>query len=249
MKVLETVFANSAVADLPIAGKSNRVGELERRIKVDFKLGQEFMRITVEAETEDESLILVTALKDAYLSQVVNKERGIWEQTVARRDAALKDAEATLDRNRTELAKKLEPFKLKPSDAAFIPHLRQSAEEKHQQKESELRQVQARIRTLEIEEKSDAGREGDKIATEAAIDEELDRDLQFVSLRAKTVSLEWSWRLAELFIAGSALPRSSSSARRWRRRGRRRRNTGLPPAPGSRSGSSRGSATSGGGTT
>ena len=148
MKVLETVFANPAVADLPVARNPNRVGELERMIKVDFKIGQEFMRITVEADTADESLILVTAVKDAYLSEVVNKERNIWERSVVQREATLKEVEATFERNRAELAKKLEPFKLKLADATFLPQLRHSAEEKLQQKESELRQVQARIQTL-----------------------------------------------------------------------------------------------------
>ena len=191
MKVLETALANPTIADLTIVQKANPAGELEQRIKTDFKLGQEFMRITVEADTPEVSLILVTAIKNAYLSEVVNKERSIWNRSVARREEALKDAEASFERNRAELTKKLEPFNLKPADAAFIPRLRQFAEEKHQQKESELRQVQARLRTLELEEKSDADENGDKFAVPAAaIDEELDREPQFVILRAKTVAFE-----------------------------------------------------------
>ena len=191
MKVLETALAKPAIADLTIFQKANPVGELERRIKTDFKLGQEFMRITVEGDTPEESLILVAAIKDAYLSEVVNKERSIWNRSVARREEALKDAEATFERNRAELTKKLEPFNLKPADAAFIPRLRQFAEEKHQQKESELRQVQARLRTLELEEKADAEEDGNNLAVPAAaIDEELDREPQLVILRAKTVALE-----------------------------------------------------------
>jgi polysaccharide biosynthesis transport protein len=191
MKGLETALASPAIADLAIFQKADPVGELEQRIKTDFKLGQEFMRITVEADTPEESLILVTAIKNAYLSEVVNKERSIWNRSVARREEALKDAEASFERNRSELTKKLEPFNLKPADAAFIPRLRQFAEEKHQQKESELRQVQARLRTLELEEKSDAEENGDKFAVpSAAIDEELDREPQSVILRAKTVAFE-----------------------------------------------------------
>src|SRR5207302_9809367 len=41
VKVLETALANPAVAGLPLAGRPNPAGALERRIKVDFKLGQE----------------------------------------------------------------------------------------------------------------------------------------------------------------------------------------------------------------
>jgi capsular exopolysaccharide synthesis family protein len=191
MKVLETAFANPAVAGLPVARDPNRVGELERRVKVDFKLGQEFMRITVEADTPDESLALVTAVKDAYLSEVVNKERSIWERSVAQREAALKELEATFARNRAELAKKLDPFKLKLADAPFLPQLRHSAEEKLRQKESDLRQVQARMRTLEIEDKADAARAGEKVtAPAAAVDEELDRDPELASLHAKTAAAE-----------------------------------------------------------
>jgi polysaccharide biosynthesis transport protein len=191
VKVLETALANPAVADLPVTGNPNRIGELEQRIKVDFKLGQEFMRITVESDSPEESLRLVTAIKDAYLSEVVNKERNIWMDLLAKREVALKEAEASFDRNRAELARKLEPFNLKPADATFVPHLRHSAEEKLKQKESELRQVQARIRTLEIEEKGETGRDGGKIAIpEAAIDEEIDEDPQFTVLRTKTVALE-----------------------------------------------------------
>src|SRR5205085_9740466 len=111
VKVLETALANPAVAGLPIAGRPNPVGVLERRIKVDFRLGQEFMRVTVEADTAEESLILVAAVKDAYLSEVVNKERNIWERSVAKREESLQEMEATFDRNRAELAKKLAPFK------------------------------------------------------------------------------------------------------------------------------------------
>jgi capsular exopolysaccharide synthesis family protein len=208
MKVLETAFANPAVAELPLAHNPNRVGELERRTKVDFKLGQEFMRITVESDTLDESLILVTAIKDAYLSEVVNKERGIWERSVAKREEALREEEAAFERNRAELARKLEPFKLRPADAAFLPHLRHSAEEKLKQKESEQRQVQARIRSLEIEEKANEGRDGNKAAvSDALIDEEIDRDPQFIVLRAKTLALEKDLAVNEEKVGpGSMLP-------------------------------------------
>jgi polysaccharide biosynthesis transport protein len=209
VKVLETALANPAVADLAVARSQNRIGELEQRIKVDFKLGQEFMRITVESDSPDESLSLVTAIKDAYLSEVVNKERNIWMDLLAKRDLALKEAEASFERNRAELARKLEPFNLKPADATFVPHLRHSAEEKLKQKESELRQVQARIRTLEIEEKGETGRDGDRIAIpEAAIDEEIDQDPQFTVLRTKTVALE-----KDLAVnAGALLPDSTLPA-------------------------------------
>ncbi len=208
MKVLETVLANPTVAGLPVTQSQNPIGELEKRIKVDFRLGQEFMRITVESNSADESLILVTAVKDAYLSEVVNKERGIWERLLNQRELALKESEETYQHNRGELERKLEPFKLKPADAAFLPHLRHSAEEKLKQKESEQRQVQARIRTLEIEEKSETGPNAEKIAVpDAAIDEELDRDPQFMVLRAKTVALEKDLAVNEAAVGpGSMLP-------------------------------------------
>jgi len=209
MKVLGTALANPAVASLAVNRSQNRIGELEQRIKVDFRLGQEFMRITVESDSPDESLSLVTAIKDAYLSEVVNKERNIWMDLLAKRELALTEAEASFERNRADLGRKLEPFNLKPADATFLPHLRHSAEEKLKQKESELRQVQARIRTLEIEEKGETGRDGDKIAIpEAAIDEEIDQDPQFTVLRAKTVAVE-----KELAVnAGALLPDSTLPA-------------------------------------
>jgi len=191
VKVLETALDNPAVAGLAVTHGQNRIGELERMIKVDFRLGQEFMRITVESDTPDESLSLVTAIKDAYLSEVVNKERNIWMDFIAKRELALREAEESFERNRAELGRKLEPFNLKPADATFVPHLRHSAEEKLKQKESELRQVQARIRTLEIEDKGESGRDGDKIAIpEVAIDEEIEQDPQFTVLRAKTLEFE-----------------------------------------------------------
>ncbi len=85
-KVLETALKNPKVAGLPVARKPGAMDDLARMVTVDFKLGQEFMRITVQADTAEESLILAGAIKDAYLSEVVNKERGLWEKSVARRE-------------------------------------------------------------------------------------------------------------------------------------------------------------------
>jgi capsular exopolysaccharide synthesis family protein len=190
-KVLETTFANPKVADLPVARDARRVEKLERMIKVDFKLGQEFMRVTVDAESFDEALILVAAVKDAYLSEVVNKERSIWEQSVARREVAIKESEAAIAADRATLAGKLAEYNLTMSDAPLVRLKLQSAHELLSQRESELRRVRFNLRKLEAEQKIAGSRGIEPPAIpDLLVQAELERDHQYQQLQSLTREAE-----------------------------------------------------------
>jgi capsular exopolysaccharide synthesis family protein len=74
--VINAVIANPEIRNLPaVRGQSDPAAWLEKQIQVDFKMGPEFMRVTLEGHDADELQQLLDALTQAYQKQVVNKDR------------------------------------------------------------------------------------------------------------------------------------------------------------------------------
>jgi capsular exopolysaccharide synthesis family protein len=74
--VLNTALRNPKVAELAvIKTQFDPVEWLDRRVGVDFVGGSEVMRISVSGDNEQDIVTLVNAVTEAYLTEVVNKER------------------------------------------------------------------------------------------------------------------------------------------------------------------------------
>jgi polysaccharide biosynthesis transport protein len=57
---------------------------LEQMLKVDFKMGKEYMRITAELEKEADALALIKATHESYFYEAVGKEQRRKEETLAK---------------------------------------------------------------------------------------------------------------------------------------------------------------------
>lgn len=63
--------------DLPtLKREPDRLVYLERNLNVDFKVGPEFMRVTIEGDSEEELIYILTAVSTAYMSEVEKIENG-----------------------------------------------------------------------------------------------------------------------------------------------------------------------------
>jgi Mrp family chromosome partitioning ATPase len=58
-----------------LQGSHDPVGYLEKEIQADYGLAPEIMRITLKGEQPDELLLLLNTIRDAYLREVLNKDR------------------------------------------------------------------------------------------------------------------------------------------------------------------------------
>jgi hypothetical protein len=74
--VLNVALRTPGVKDLAvIKGADDPIDWLQKNLQVSFQDGEEFMRISVAAGTPQEGELVVTAVSDAYLNEVVDKER------------------------------------------------------------------------------------------------------------------------------------------------------------------------------
>jgi capsular exopolysaccharide synthesis family protein len=76
--VLQTTLKKPEVAELSIVRQhpeDARIDWLEKELQVDFPQGSEIMRIALNGDQADELRTLVKAVKDTYLTEVVNKEK------------------------------------------------------------------------------------------------------------------------------------------------------------------------------
>jgi hypothetical protein len=74
--VLNSALRNPKTAELPIVrGQVDPVGWLERNITVDFSTSPELMRISLTGKNPQELVVLVEAVRKAYLQDVANRER------------------------------------------------------------------------------------------------------------------------------------------------------------------------------
>ena len=100
--VLAMVLKDPAVERSSLlAGQADKAGALDSLVKVDFRLGNEFMRVVVEGNDSAELQAVCDAIEKAYLEEVVLKKRN---QQKARREK-LMDLEGSLGKSITQTLK------------------------------------------------------------------------------------------------------------------------------------------------
>ena len=74
--VLNSVVDDAEIAELSIFGKeSDKVRWLESQLKVDFKLGSEFMQLSIEGNNSSDLKTVIDAITVCYMRDVVNKDK------------------------------------------------------------------------------------------------------------------------------------------------------------------------------
>jgi capsular exopolysaccharide synthesis family protein len=74
--VRQTAVKDLAPLDLAVLrSKADPVGWLEKEIQADFTIAPEILRITLKGANPDELVLLLDGIRDAYLREVINKDR------------------------------------------------------------------------------------------------------------------------------------------------------------------------------
>jgi capsular exopolysaccharide synthesis family protein len=73
--VLAAALRNPRVANLRLLRNVDAFQWLETNLKTDFTLAPELLRISLSGDNEEELKILVNAVKDAYMEQIINREQ------------------------------------------------------------------------------------------------------------------------------------------------------------------------------
>lgn len=161
---------------------------LDRELKVDFRQGQELMRVSLEGEEPNDIRHVVNAIVTVYLRDIVNKERTQRLQSLEklkniaqRYDSALKSKRNTI----RELAQTLGT-----GDSKVLAIKQQLAAEQLALSTRELTQLRADVRRLQLEATIRADAKGDPEVPDELIDQEIARDPQAVKLRDRIRKLE-----------------------------------------------------------
>src|SRR5262249_41034885 len=102
--VLNAALRDPRVADLPILTKQlDPIEWLERILEVTFPDNTEIMRIRVRGPSPVESAKLVNAVTDAYMREIVNKERADRSRRLDTLRATISSYENTLHNKRQAL--------------------------------------------------------------------------------------------------------------------------------------------------
>jgi capsular exopolysaccharide synthesis family protein len=175
--VLNSVLKRGAVGRLDglPSQPDEQIDWLQREIKVDFKTGPEFMRISITGDRAEELKTLLNTVADVYLKEVVYKER---TQKLARLNR-LKEIQSKYEetlRNRRESVRNL-ILAVGSGDAQVIAVKQRYAEEALGATEKERLQIQSELRRVELDLKTKEARAlGEKgAALPALTDAELER--------------------------------------------------------------------------
>lgn len=174
--VLNAALERKEVQALPIVRQqSDPVDWLDGLIVVDFRLGQEFMRVTLEGD-EEASRVLLKAVTDVYLQEIVNKDRNGRLSRLEQLKTAYARYEDNLKKKRATV-KEL-TVQMGSGDEKVIAMKQQFSQEQLQQSQRELLQIRSELRRLHLEMAViDArGKSPDAGPSEALINDELDQD-------------------------------------------------------------------------
>jgi succinoglycan biosynthesis transport protein ExoP len=149
--VLNAVLKDAEVARLSILPRNpdQQIERLQQELKVDFKTGPEFMRISMVGSEPDEMKVLLNSVAAVYLKEVVNKERIKKQNRLNHLKEIQSKYEETL-RNRREAVRNL-VLALGSGDAQVLAVKQRYATEALGVSEKELQQIQSELRRIKIE--------------------------------------------------------------------------------------------------
>ncbi|HEY7159159.1 MAG TPA: Wzz/FepE/Etk N-terminal domain-containing protein, partial [Gemmataceae bacterium] len=157
--VLNAVLKNPEVAKLSIlpGNPEAQIDWLQQELKVDFKTGPEFMRVSMVGYQPEEMKILLNAVTTVYLKEVVYKERTRKQGRLNQLKEIQSKYEETL-RNLREAVRNL-VLALGSEDAKVLAVKQRFAAEALGLAEKELHQVQSELRRFGLQLDLEEGRE------------------------------------------------------------------------------------------
>jgi capsular exopolysaccharide synthesis family protein len=141
--VLQTALQRPGVSELQVVKSvADPVGWLEGELKVDFSVSPEIMRITLSGADPRELLVLLDAIREAYLAEGVNKETTDKQTALQRIRFLIDEDKAKLDEANRAATAKAEEFRA--PDAA-------AARQRHQTDLTRLTNLQTLLFQLEVQ--------------------------------------------------------------------------------------------------
>jgi capsular exopolysaccharide synthesis family protein len=207
--VLNAVLKDAQVARLGILPRNpdQEIDWLQSEIKVDFKTGPEFMRISMTGDRPDEMKTLLNAVASVYLKEVVYKERTRKQTRLNQLKEIQSKYEETL-RNRREAVRNL-ILALGSGDAAVLAVKQRFATEALGQAEKDLLKAQSEVRRLTLELKVKQAREkatGPDVP-ETLVEQAMDKHPDVVQLLARRDHLKKKLeRAAQMALRGKDEP-------------------------------------------
>lgn len=146
--VLQAAVNRPGVADLAmVRNNPDVVGSLETGLKADFSVSPEIMRVTLTGPDPAELVVVLDAIREAYLAEGVNKDVTDKQAALARLNGLIRDDQVKLDGARRAVTTKAEEFRA--PDALAARHRHQSDLTRLAALQTQQFQLDAQISTLE----------------------------------------------------------------------------------------------------
>ncbi|HEY7427801.1 MAG TPA: hypothetical protein VH682_26455, partial [Gemmataceae bacterium] len=157
--VLNAVLKNAEVAKLSILphNPDAQIDWLQKELKVDFKTGPEFMKVSMLGYQPEEMKTLLNTVTAVYLKEVVDKERTQKQRRLNHLKEIQYRYEETLRTRRKDVRRLI--LALGSGDPQVLAVKQRYATEALGVSEKELHQVQSELRRLKIELKAREGQE------------------------------------------------------------------------------------------
>ena len=133
-----------------LQNRSDKVAALESKLKVDFSLGTEFMRLTLEGDNPDELKQILDAVAQSYLNNAVNKKRNQLRERQEQLQKAEKSLKADVERGKRKIENQIELQEtLGTEDGRFyLQNRRSDLHRRHLEAESAIRETEIEIASL-----------------------------------------------------------------------------------------------------
>jgi hypothetical protein len=210
--VLSAALLDPRVVDLSIVRrKANPVAWLEKAIKADYTIAPEILSISLSGEDAEELVILVNAVRDAYLQEIVNREQNEMQSRLERLRQFLQSRDDLLRQKRNtrkKLAQALvaqDPETLARAQLYILERL-ESIRRELMRTRTELRRAQAEALAQPAKQKPLDQQE----SPEGDIEEQLRKDVVIARLQLEIPKLERDYQLAS-FLAPDNHPAATQA--------------------------------------
>jgi hypothetical protein len=146
------------VSELSIVrGKAHPVAWLQGSIKADYTIAPEILSISLSGENPEEMAILVNAVRDAYLNEIVNREQNELNTRLDRLKQFLRSREEILRRKRATLRQLAQSLGVQ--DPQALPRAHQYVIERLATIQRELTQTRTELRRAQAEALAEAAKQ------------------------------------------------------------------------------------------
>lgn len=139
----------SLIRELDLRGGDEAIDWLERELQVDFPTSQEILRIALNGDKPEELKTLVNAVENAYLKEIVQRDKIGREKDLKDMTELSQRYEDTVKRKRKWLGEISKP--VGTNDLVALARIREFNEQYCKRTETELLEVRADLRRLEAD--------------------------------------------------------------------------------------------------